>query len=148
MRLILARTWFRGLAGSLFLLVALMLGGVSFAVAAELSVEDFSFKGPSGCGGASIEKIGTNHFKATLGHAPRHPDWCNMLQFRILRHAKGNRLRLDVVFKWTEKEPNSSGPKGGRKRLMRWPSSSWNTFCAPTTSGLPSICQLRDMAGQ
>ncbi len=76
-----------------------MLGGVSFAVAAELSVEDFSFKGPSGCGGASIEKIGTNHFKATLGHAPRHPDWCNMLQFRILRHAKGNRLRLDVVFK-------------------------------------------------
>ncbi len=64
----------------------------------ELSVDDFTFEGPLGSQGASMEKIGTNHFQVTLGHAPEHPDWSNKLQFRILRHAKGNDLRLDVVF--------------------------------------------------
>jgi len=66
--------------------------------AAELSVEDFTFDCPLGSQGATIEKVATNHFKVTLGHAPEHDDWCNKLQFRITRHAKGNSLRLDVVF--------------------------------------------------
>ncbi len=66
--------------------------------AGELSVDDFTFEGPSGSQGASIERIDRNHFKVTLGHAPAHTDWCNMLQFTILRNARGNRLRLDVVF--------------------------------------------------
>ena len=64
----------------------------------ELSVADFTFDGPLGCQGATIEKLATNHFKATLGHAPKHKDWNNKLQFQITRHAKGNTLRLDVTF--------------------------------------------------
>jgi hypothetical protein len=68
------------------------------ALAGELSVEDFDFDGPLGSQGAKIERVATNHFKVTLGHAPEHPDWCNMLQFRVKRNAKGNELRLDVCF--------------------------------------------------
>jgi hypothetical protein len=33
-----------------------------------------------------------------LGHAPEQPGWPNKLNARILRHARGNQLRLDVVF--------------------------------------------------
>jgi len=66
--------------------------------ARELSTEDFTFDGPFGSQGATIERIGANYFKVVLGHAPEHPTWCNMLQFQILRNAKGNRLRLDVYF--------------------------------------------------
>ena len=68
------------------------------AHARELSIEDFAFDGPFGSAGATMEKVAKNHFTVVLGHAPEHPDWCNMLQFRILRNAKGNRLRLDVYF--------------------------------------------------
>jgi len=68
------------------------------ALARELSVEDFTFDGPSGSQGAAIERVAANHFKVILGHAPEHPTWCNMLQFQILRNAKRNRLRLDVYF--------------------------------------------------
>jgi len=64
----------------------------------ELSVEDFKFDGPLGSQGTTIEKIAPNHFKATLGHAPKRKGWCNKLQFQITRNAKGNSLRLDVVF--------------------------------------------------
>jgi Zinc carboxypeptidase len=63
-----------------------------------LSVQDFSFEGPLGSDGASIERIARNHFKVTLGHAPAHADWPNKLNFRILRHARGNDLRLEVAF--------------------------------------------------
>ncbi len=77
--------------------------GVVFAAplgeaGAELSVADFKFDGPLGSDGAVIEKIGTNHFKMTLGHAPGHPTWANNCQFQIVRNAKGNSLTLDVVF--------------------------------------------------
>ncbi|HUT34862.1 MAG TPA: M14 family zinc carboxypeptidase [Planctomycetota bacterium] len=68
------------------------------AGAAELAVEDFKFDGPLGSQGTTIEKVGTNHFKVTLGHAPRQKGWNNKLQFQITRNAKGNALRLDVVF--------------------------------------------------
>lgn len=68
------------------------------AWAAPLSVEDFSFEGPLGSQGATIEPIGENHFKVKLGHAPNHLDWNNKLQFTIRRNARGNSLRLDVVF--------------------------------------------------
>ena len=76
----------------------LMTAVVVRAKAAELSVDDFAFDGPFGCQGATIKKLGTNHFEVILGHAPEHPDWCNMLGFVIRRHAKGNKLRLDVNF--------------------------------------------------
>lgn len=68
------------------------------AGAAPLSVEDFTFEGPLGSEGATIEPIGENHFKVSLGHAPGHEDWNNKLQFTILRNARGNALTLDVVF--------------------------------------------------
>ena len=42
--------------------------------------------------------MGRNRFRVALGHAPGHPEWFNLLQFEIPRHARGNRLRLDVVF--------------------------------------------------
>lgn len=64
----------------------------------ELSVADFNFNGPLGSNGAQIEKLGTNHFRVTLSHAPENPGWSNMLQFEITKNAKGNSLQLDVVF--------------------------------------------------
>jgi len=79
--------------------VAILLIGVPIAAAGELSVDDFKFDGPSGSDGATIEKIGENHFKISLGHAPEQPTWCNMLYFQILRNAKGNKVRVDVEFK-------------------------------------------------
>lgn len=72
---------------------------VEIAPAEELSVNDFSFEGPLGSHGTCIEKLGKNHFKIHLGHAPHQPTWCNMLYFKIVRNAKGKRLRLDVEFK-------------------------------------------------
>ncbi len=66
--------------------------------AGELRVEDFSFAGPLGSDGATIERTGRNRFRVTLGHAPTHPTWPNKLNFRILRRARGNDLRLEVVF--------------------------------------------------
>ena len=63
----------------------------------KIDCDDFRFTGPFGSDGAKIEKIKENHFKVALGHAPEHPTWCNMLQFEICRHAKGNRLQLEVL---------------------------------------------------
>ncbi|MEF8811217.1 MAG: M14 family zinc carboxypeptidase [Bacteroidales bacterium] len=64
--------------------------------AEELTEDDFSFEGPLGSDGTTIEKLGTNYFKVKLGHAPEHTDWPNKLNFRILDNAKGNSLRLVV----------------------------------------------------
>jgi hypothetical protein len=64
----------------------------------ELRAEDFSFTGPLGSDGTSIERLGRNHFRVTLGHAPGNPGWPNKLNFQILRNARGNDLRLEVVF--------------------------------------------------
>jgi len=64
----------------------------------ELIVDDFCFNGRLGSQGARIARVGRNHFHIQLGQAPGHPEWCNLLQFEILRHAKGNDLRLDVAF--------------------------------------------------
>ena len=98
-------SWIRGfrdfgrrMRGTCLLAMAYALVFAMVVQAAELSVEDFSFDGCLGSDGATIEKVAANHFKITLGHAPRHPDWCNMLYFNIERNAKGNSLRLDVCF--------------------------------------------------
>ena len=89
---------------SLAALLSLLIGATLIVTAsktragqAELSVDDFTFDGPLGSQGTSIEKVAKNHFKVTLGHAPKHPEWNNKLQFQIKQHASGNRLRLDVV---------------------------------------------------
>lgn len=76
----------------------LVCGPLLPAQARPLSVEDFTFEGPLGSQGATIEAVGENHFKVTLGHAPNRPDWPNKLNFTILRNARGNALRLDVEF--------------------------------------------------
>lgn len=62
----------------------------------ELSEEDFTFDGPLGSDGATIEKIEKNVFKVLLGHAPNQPDWSNKLNFQITDNAKGNNLTLIV----------------------------------------------------
>ena len=62
----------------------------------ELTEDDFSFEGPLGSEGTTIEKLGTNRFKVSLGHAPNHPDWPNKLNFQILRNARGKSLKLLV----------------------------------------------------
>jgi len=80
------------------LALGMMLVRAGEAESADLSAEDFCFAGPLGSEGAAIERAGVNHFKVTLGHAPGHPDWANMLQFRILQHAQGNAPRLEVFF--------------------------------------------------
>lgn len=64
----------------------------------ELRVEDFDFDGPLGCQGAEIERVGRNHFRVRPGHAPEHPDWANMVNFRIKHGARGNNPRMDVFF--------------------------------------------------
>ncbi len=64
----------------------------------ELQAADFNFHGPLGSDDARLTGVDENHFLVTLGHAPTHPTWANMVQFEILRHAYGNRLRLDVRF--------------------------------------------------
>ena len=68
------------------------------AASQALCVDDFAFDAPLGSEGATIEEVGLNHFRVTLGHAPEHPEWCNKLQCHIRHHAKGNSLRLDAVF--------------------------------------------------
>ena len=64
----------------------------------ELAVEDFSFEGTLGSAGTTLRRVGRNHFVATLGAAPNHPEWCNKIQFTIAQHALGNALRLEVEF--------------------------------------------------
>jgi hypothetical protein len=101
-----------GAAGTLLLTLLPALGPGAPAAAAqaahapaadapsgELRVEDFSFAGPLGSDGATVERLGRNRFRVTLGHAPAHDTWPNKLNFRILRRARGNDLRLEVVFR-------------------------------------------------
>jgi hypothetical protein len=70
--------------------------GARTGEASELGVEDFKFDGPLGCQGAKIEKLAPNHFRITVGHAPQHPEWPNMAQFQIVRHAQGNAPTIEV----------------------------------------------------
>ncbi len=63
-----------------------------------LSTTDFSVDGPLGSQGATVEEVAQNHFLVRLGAAPNQPGWPNKLNVRILRNARGNALRLDVVF--------------------------------------------------
>jgi hypothetical protein len=79
--------------------VGLILVGIAgWCAAGDLEVGDFKFDGPLGSQGAKIAKVARNHFKVTLGHAPEHPGWANMLQFQILRNARGNDLRITAEF--------------------------------------------------
>ncbi|MDF2725070.1 MAG: hypothetical protein K0Q59_4745 [Paenibacillus sp.] len=63
----------------------------------ELTVDDFRLDGQYGSQGSRMEQVGINHFRMILGHAPNQPNWFNKPQFEIKRHARGNKLRLDIV---------------------------------------------------
>ena len=80
----------------------------------ELAVDDFSFRGRLGSQGTTIERAGRNHFRVKLGCAPGHPEWCNLLQFEIVRNARHNDLRLDVAF------------DGDRKFRFNHDASTWS----------------------
>jgi hypothetical protein len=86
------------LAAVLWAMSAVMQLASGRVAAQELTVADFKFDGPLGSHGATVAKIGENHFKISLGHAPNQPTWCNMLYFQIVRNARGKTLRVDVEF--------------------------------------------------
>lgn len=83
---------------SIVFLVAIASFQTTAIAQQSLSASDFTFDGPLGSQGATISEVGTNHFKILLGHAPEHDNWANMVQFSITGNARGNALRLDVVF--------------------------------------------------
>lgn len=64
----------------------------------ELAADDFVFDGPLGSAGATIERLGPNHFMIRPGHGPEHPEWTNVPNFAIRQGARGNPLRVDVAF--------------------------------------------------
>ncbi len=65
-------------------------------LAVELSVSDFAFDGQLGSDGATIQRLGSNHFKMTVAPAPGHPEWTNMAQFTIKDNAVGKTLKLEI----------------------------------------------------
>ena len=109
----------------------------------ELRAEDFDFHGPLGSDGRDWSGSCANHFQLTLGHAPKHDAWANMVQFEIAAMPDGSRLRLDVKFdhpkpeylfddyplSWCHDGQNwrriawSAGGEKGRARTLEFPSS-------------------------
>ena len=114
---------FRMVALSVFGIVCWL--DVSAANAGELSVNDFKFDGPTGSQGAKIEKVARNHFKISLGHAPEHTDWCNMLYFQIVRNAKGNQLRIDVEFQGGDAYRFNHNSATWSYDRVNWQAISW-----------------------
>ena len=88
--------------------------------AGELTVEDFRFDGPLGSKGATIEKLGPEHFHVTLSQAPGHPEWSNMLQFTILRNAKGKRLRIGCTVRGMKKSSSGTNETSGMRCFVSW----------------------------
>ena len=103
--------------------------------AAELSAADFRFDGPLGSPGTTIEKVGANHFRVTLGRAPKNPQWSNMLQFTIERHAKGNALRLDAG------GDGLSSNELGLRQFGSWSydMQNWRPIQAAKVDGAPAL---------
>jgi hypothetical protein len=95
----------------------------SRTMAVELSASDFSFGGELGSDGASISRLGQNHFNMVLSSAPGHPEWSNMCQFAITDHAAGNSLTL---------EPSP----GGLREFVSWSydKQNWHPI-TPTVVG-------------
>ena len=71
-------------------------------LAGELAVEDFRFDGEYGSEGATMERVGKNHFLIHLKKVPEVPNWTNMVQFEITKNARGNPLRIDIAGKTNE----------------------------------------------
>ncbi|TWU25182.1 Zinc carboxypeptidase [Novipirellula galeiformis] len=97
----------------LFAAVALLACYLSSpAVAAELNVTDFNFEGEYGSAGASLEKLGSNHFLIHLKSVPEEPRWTNMVQFIIQSNAKGNALQIDLEVPSSASGLNEKGVRG------------------------------------
>jgi hypothetical protein len=126
-----ARHWL--VQAAMFATVALM--SINVSAAGELSVDDFTFDGPLGSHGTSIERIGENRFKVTLGHAPKQPAWCNMLYFQIVRNAKGNTLRLDVEFKGGDAYRFNHNSATWSYDAERWQAIRWCDPLQPSKRG-------------
>ncbi|QDS92432.1 Zinc carboxypeptidase [Roseimaritima multifibrata] len=96
----------------------------STVVAAELNVSDFSFDGEYGSAGASLEKLGSNHFLIRLKSVPEFPAWTNMVQFVIKSNAKGNPLQIDLEVPPSGKGLNEKGVRG----FVSWSANQehWN----------------------
>ena len=105
------------------------------AAADQLSVDDFKFDGPLGSQGATIEKVDENHFKVSLGHAPKQPTWCNMLYFQIVGNAKGNQLRLDVEFKGGDAYRFNHNSATWSYDAENWRAIRWSDPDQPTEKG-------------
>jgi len=102
-----------------------------------LSVDDFSFAPDElglGSSGATIQQLGTNHFKVVLGSAPTHPDWDNMLNVTIEEHALGNPLQLDVYFYGGNKYRYNT-----RRGSWSYDGVNWKQFPAFYDSGNSSV---------
>lgn len=125
-------------ANAPLLLTAMAMGllcGQLTGVAGEISAGDFKFDGPLGSAGATVEKLATNHFKIRLGHAPGHPDWCNMLYFQIVRNAEGNKLRVDVEFNGGEPYRFNHNSVTWSYDAENWQPISWCKPDDPTQRG-------------
>jgi hypothetical protein len=91
----------------------------------ELSADDFRFNGIYGSDGARIARLATNHFRVTLQAGPGHKNWPNVLQFEITANAKGNGLRLDVVFPGSMEYPFNEYFTGFSYDRKRWTAVPW-----------------------
>jgi hypothetical protein len=95
---------------------------------AELTVDDFKFDGPElGSDGATIERVDVNHFRVKLAGAPPPKDeWSNKLQFQIVRHARGNSLRLDVSFDGGKEHFFNVYPTSFSYDATNWTAVQWS----------------------
>jgi hypothetical protein len=91
----------------------------------ELATEDFRFNGIYGSDGAQISRLSTNHFRVTLQAGPGHKNWPNVLQFEITANAKGNGLRLDVVFPGSMEYPFNEYFTSFSYDRKRWTAVPW-----------------------
>ncbi len=105
------------------------------ALAAELNAEDFKFDGPLGSHGTTIQKISRNHFKVTLGQAQQHKSWSNKLQFQITKNARGNDLKLDVVYPGGTSMPFNEYFYSWSYDGLQWQPIQWQTKNKDTKIG-------------
>jgi hypothetical protein len=91
----------------------------------ELATDDFRFNGIYGSEGARIARLSTNHFRVTLQAGPGRQKWPNLLQFEITKNAKGNGLRLDVVFSGSMEYPFNGYFTGFSYDRKRWTAVPW-----------------------
>ncbi|MDD4102480.1 MAG: SUMF1/EgtB/PvdO family nonheme iron enzyme [Kiritimatiellae bacterium] len=84
-----------------------------------LSASDFSFDGPLGSRGATVEKLGHDHFRVNLTTAPGSSDWSNMCQFMITNNAVGAAPMVEFA-DYTVWATSGGNEKSGMRRFGSW----------------------------